>query len=176
MFVRIARGDGGEEAATTFSPVSVLLALSAALLWGSSDFLGGVAARRGGKVNALALGIQTTGLIAFVPIAALTGGSLTLTDFWWALAGGLSSGTAIYLMYIGFTKSHTGVVAPIAAVGTAAIPAIFGLATGESLTVPRTVGIVTGLTAIWLISRPGQHITTFDAQTGTGVASKNSTW
>jgi drug/metabolite transporter (DMT)-like permease len=150
--------------------VPVLLALSAAVSWGTSDFLGGVAARRGGRVNALALGTQTTGLVAFVPIAFLVGGQLTAADFWWALAGGMSSGSAIYLLYIGFTKSHTWVVAPIAAIGTAAIPACFGLVTGETLAAAQAVGVLLGLLAIWLISRPGKTPPLLDVHTGTGVA------
>lgn len=147
----------------------VLLALSAALSWGTSDFLGGVASRRGGRVNAVTLGTQTTGLLAFIPVALLVEGSLTMADFWWALFGGMSSGTAIYLLYIGFTKSHTGVVAPIAAIGTAAIPALFGLATGETLEPWQAIGVLLGLTAIWLISRPGEvHFSDHDTRAGVG--------
>lgn len=147
----------------------ILLALGAALSWGTSDFLGGVAARKGGRVNALTLGTQTTGLIAFVPIAVLVGGTLTVDDFWWALAGGLSSGTAIFLLYIGFTKSHTGVVAPTAAILTAGIPALFGLMTGETLTATQAIGIVVALLAIWLISKPGRLESHFDAEVRLGI-------
>jgi len=135
--------------------VPVLLALGAALSWGTSDFLGGVAARRAGKVNAVTLGTQATGLLTFVPVALL--------------AGGTSSGTAIYLLYIGFMKSHTGVVAPIAAIGTAAVPAIFGLLAGETLAAIQVVGVVLGLLAIWLIGRPSKVPTNLNEQISTGI-------
>jgi len=147
----------------------VLLALSAALSWGTSDFLGGVAARRAGRVNAVTLGTQVTGLATFVPVAVVAGGRLGIADFMWALAAGLSSGGAIYLLYIGFTKSHTGVVAPIAAIGTAAIPALFGLLTGETLAAVQAAGVLLGLLAIWLISRPGRAPMLPNADVGTGV-------
>ncbi len=147
----------------------VLLALSAALSWGTSDFLGGVASRRGGRVNAVTLGTQATGLVTFVPVVFLVEGRLTVADFWWALFGGMSSGGAIYMLYIGFTKSATGVVAPIAAIGTAAIPALFGLLRGESLSFSQAVGVLLGLAAIWLISRPGKLPSFGDAPVQIGV-------
>lgn len=148
--------------------MSILLALSAALSWGTADFLGGVAARRGGKVNALTFATQTTGLVSFVPVAVILGGDLTVTDFWWAFCAGIGSGTAIFLLYTGFSKTHTGVVAPTAAVLTAGIPAVFGLATGEDLTTAQVVGIVVALGAIWLISR-SRRATQFDANTRMGI-------
>ena len=147
----------------------VLLALAAALAWGTSDFLGGVAARRGDQTNAITLGTQATGLLTFVPVAMFVGGRLTAADFWWALAGGASAGLAIYLLYVGFTKSHTGVVAPIAAIGTAAIPAAFGLASGETLTPIQSAGVALGLIAIFLISRSGEEAPTADFHTRIGV-------
>jgi len=149
--------------------MSVLLALGAALSWGTADFLGGVAARRGGKVNAVTLGAQVAGFVSFIPIAMVIGGSLTLSDLWWALGSGASAGFAIFLLYYGFTKTHTGVVAPTAAILTAGIPALFGLMTGEDLTVVQLMGIVIALIAIWLISRPGTTATTFDANVRLGV-------
>ncbi|NND04181.1 MAG: DMT family transporter [Acidimicrobiia bacterium] len=149
--------------------MSVLLALGAALAWGTGDFLGGVAARRGGQVNAVTLGAQVTGFVSFIPIALLLGGSMTVPDLWWALGSGVSSGIAIFLLYYGFTKTHTGVVAPTAAIFTAGIPALFGLITGENLAVAQTVGIGVALVAIWLISRPGTTATSFDANVRLGV-------
>lgn len=147
----------------------VLLALAAAICWGTGDFFGGVAARRGGQVNAVALGAQLAGFTAFIPIVLLLGGSLTLADFWWALTSGASAGIAIFALYYGFTKTHTGVVAPTAAVLTAGFPAVFGLVTGDDLTSIQLAGIAVALVAIWLISRPGTTATPFDANVRLGV-------
>lgn len=147
----------------------VLLALAAAVCWGTADFLGGVGSRRGGRVNALTLGAQTTGLITFIPVALLVGGTLTVADFWWSLGAGMSAGTAVFFLYIGFTKSHTGVVAPTAAILTAGVPVAFGVATGERLNWAQTVGIIAGLAAIWLISRSGRGASEYDANTPLGI-------
>ncbi len=132
----------------------VLLALIAAFSWGTADFLGGLASRRGGRVNAVAIAVQLAGLLSIAVIALFAGGRLTGADFVWSFLAGIASGLALFSMYVGFTKSHTGVVAPIAAVGTGLIPVLFGLATGDALSAYQVVGVPLGLTAIWLVSRP----------------------
>lgn len=147
----------------------VLLALGAALCWGTGDFLGGVASRRGGNVHSVTFGAQATGFATFIPIALVFGGSMTLADSLWALASGMSSGMAIFSLYYGFTKTHTGVVAPTAAILTAGIPALFGLITGNELSTLQLAGIGIALVAIWLISRAGTTATPFDANVGLGV-------
>ena len=149
--------------------MSVLLALAAALCWGTGDFFGGVASRRGGQVNAVALGAQIAGFVSFIPIALFFGGSMTLADFWWALVSGASAGAAIFMLYFGFTKTHTGVVAPTAAILTAGIPALFGLVTGDNLTPLQLTGIAVALAAIWLISRPGRTTSLFDSNVRAGI-------
>jgi len=146
----------------------VLLALAAAVSWGTSDFFGGLAARRG-RVNAVALGTQAAGLVTFVPVVFIMSGRLTAADFWWSFFGGFGTGYGLFLLYTGFTKSRTGVVAPIAAVATAAVPAIFGLATGESLSFRQAVGGLLALTAIWLVSRRDPGANAQDRSASLGV-------
>ena len=147
----------------------VLLALSAAVSWGTADFLGGFASRRGGRVNAVAIAVQFAGLLSIAVIAPFAGGRLTLADFVWSLLAGIASGLALFSMYVGFTKSHTGVVAPIAAVGTGLIPVLFGLSTGDELSPFQTVGVPLGLVAIWLVSRPNPPTAASEYQSGAGV-------
>ena len=147
----------------------VLFALGAAVCWGTGDFLGGVASRRGGQVNAVTFGAQIAGFASFVPVAFVLGGTITAADIWWAFGSGMSSGVAIFLLYFGFTKTHTGVVAPTAAILTAGIPALFGLITGEDLTSVQLTGIGVALVAIWLISRPGTTASPFDANVQLGI-------
>lgn len=147
----------------------VLLALTAAVSWGTGDFLGGVASRRGGRVNAVTIVIQLAGFVTILPVALFTGGRLTVADSAWSTIAGIGSGLALYMLYLGFTKSHTGVVSPIAAIGTAAIPVLFGLATGETLSSFQAVGVPLGLVAIWLVSRPNTSDDLGDLRSGAGV-------
>jgi drug/metabolite transporter (DMT)-like permease len=149
--------------------VPVLLALSAAVSWGSADFLGGFASRRSGRVNAVAIAVQLAGLLSIAVVALFMGGRLTVADFVWSFLAGVGAGLALFSMYTGFTKSDTGIVAPIAAIGAGAIPVLFGLATGEELSSYQAVGIPLGLIAIWLVSRPNNRPTASEFQSGAGV-------
>ena len=146
----------------------VLLALSAALSWGTADFLGGLASRRGGRVNAVAISVQLAGFLSIAVIALFAGGRLTMADFMWSFLAGIASGLALFSMYVGFTKSHTGVVAPIAAVGTGLIPVLFGLSTGDDLSLYQAAGVPLGLIAIWLVSRPNTLATPSEFQSRAG--------
>jgi drug/metabolite transporter (DMT)-like permease len=146
----------------------VLLALSAAVSWGTADFLGGFASRRSGKVNAVAIAIQFAGLVSIALLAPFIGGRLTVADFVWSFLAGIGAGLALFSMYTGFTKSHTGVVAPIAAIGTGVIPVLFGLATGDRLTGYQAIGVPLGLIAVWMVSRPDSRAALGDYQSGAG--------
>lgn len=147
----------------------VLLALTAAASWGTGDFLGGVASRRGGRVNAVTMVIQLAGFLTFIPVAVFTGGRLTMADLAWSSIAGIASGLALYQLYTGFTKSHTAVVAPIAGIGSAGIPVVFGLASGETLSSYQAFGVPLGLLAIWLVSRPSTKDDLSDFQSAAGV-------
>lgn len=147
----------------------VLLALSAAISWGTADFLGGFASRRSRRVNAVAIAIQFAGLVAIALVAPFAGGRLTVADFAWSFLAGIGAGLALFSMYTGFTKSHTGVVAPIAAIGTGLIPVLFGLATGDDLTSYQAVGVPLGLIAIWMVSRPNTGAAASEFQSAAGV-------
>jgi drug/metabolite transporter (DMT)-like permease len=147
----------------------VLLALSAAVSWGMADFFGGFASRRGGRVNAVAIAVQLTGLLSIAVVALFMGGRLTIADFVWSFLAGVGAGLALFSMYTGFTKSDTGIVAPIASIGAAAIPVLFGLTTGEVLRSYQAAGVALGLIAIWLVSRPNTRAAASEFQSAAGV-------
>ncbi len=83
------------------------------------------------------------------------GGPVTLADICWGLAAGLGGGLGAMLLFRGLGRGSMAVVAPITATGAAAIPALFGIITGEAVTVLGVLGILLALAAIVLVSLSG---------------------
>lgn len=138
--------------------MTVLWSLLAATSWGAGDFFGGVAARSG-RVTAVAAASQAVGIAVVLVLAPLIGGSPSGPDMGWGALAGVSGGLGILMLYRGMAVAHLGLVAPVAAIGTAAFPLLFGIATGERPGALEIAGLVVGLAAIWLVSS-GQGPTT----------------
>ncbi|GAA3812182.1 DMT family transporter [Nocardioides panacisoli] len=132
--------------------MGVLLALAAALGYGLSDFVGGVAARRS-STWPVALLSQVGGLAGAVVLAAAFAGDPTGGDLGWGALAGIGAGMGTVFLYRGFAGGRMGVVAPVSAVGAAILPVIVGVAVGERPAVLVWLGIVLALPAIWLVAR-----------------------
>ena len=133
--------------------MAVGFSLAAGLCWGTSDFSGGYASRRSNSflVTALAHG---SGLVLMLVLALSANTALPSTSSrLWAAAAGGSGGLALLIFYRALSKGM-GLVAPVAAVLGAAIPAAFTMITDG---LPGKLGLagffLAGL-GIWLISRP----------------------
>lgn len=137
---------------TTVPAMPAFLAICSALVVGSSDFLGGFAGRKG-RIYAVVVWTQFIGFVAIVGISALIGGDPTAADLWWGAGAGLSGSIGIAILYRGFTVAQIGVVSPISSVGAAAVPALFGIFTGEEPGAPALIGVAVGIVAIALVSQ-----------------------
>jgi drug/metabolite transporter (DMT)-like permease len=132
--------------------VAAIFALSAAVAYGVGDFLGGVAARRESP-SAVVLWSHIVGLGMLVAIAPLIGGEPTPRAFATGAAAGLLGGAGVALFYRGLAVGSMSVVAPIAALLSAAVPVVAGLASGERPPAAAGLGIALALGAVVLISR-----------------------
>ena len=136
--------------------MGVVLALAAALGYGLSDFVGGIAARR---TSAWPVAFMcAVGAIAFtVLIAVATEGRATGVDLAWGALAGIGSGLGGVFLYRGLAAGRMGVVAPVSAVGAAILPVVVGVATGERPALLVWLGIAAAIPGIWLVSRePGE--------------------
>ena len=133
--------------------MSVLaLGLAAGLLWGASDFLGGLAARRTAVV-AVVVASQVAGVAAILVAIAVTGSPWPgAAAFGTAMVGGIAGGVAIVAFYRALAAGTMGVVAPLAATGVV-IPIVVGLAAGDRPGLPVAVGIAVALAGVVLASR-----------------------
>ena len=136
---------------------SAVIALASAVCWGSSDFLGGVTARRISPYLAVAI---AHAISLFFMLALIVGyhlptpaGSLLLLG----LAGGLFGGGGLMLFYQALSTGSMGITAAAAGVLTAAVPMLYGLHDEGLPAVHQLTGFTLAVIAIWLIaSTPGR--------------------
>ncbi|WP_139980919.1 EamA family transporter [Nocardioides litoris] len=132
--------------------MAVLLSLCAALAYGLSDFVGGLASRRASPW-AIALLSQLGGGGVALVLALLLGGDPRPADWGWAVLAGAGNGVGTAFLYRGLSGGRMGVVAPVSGVGAAVVPLVVGLATGERPGPLAWVGFAAALPAIWLVAR-----------------------
>lgn len=136
--------------------MAVLLALTAAVSWGASDFFGGLAGRRApGDVSvSVSLAAHVIGAVGLTLVALLVGAeTFTGRDLAFSMAAGIGGASGVALLYRGLAIGKMGVVAPITGAGAAALPVIVGVATGGSPTALAWVGVFLAMVAIVLVSR-----------------------
>lgn len=133
--------------------MAYLLALGAALFYGGSDFLGGLAARRISTVVTVAVSQCAGLLLLFVMVPLLPDASPSRADLLWGVAAGVSGGLGVALLYRALAIGTMAIVAPITAVCAVIIPVVIAVALGERPTMLATLGIVLAIAAIALVSR-----------------------
>jgi drug/metabolite transporter (DMT)-like permease len=151
--------------------VTVVLALGSAIMYGLADFVGGLLSRRT-SVWQVAFVVQLSGAACLVLVALAAGGEPSGAALAWGALSGIGSGLGTAFLYRGLANGRMSVVAPLSAVGAAALPVLVGLVTGERPSALAWLGIVFALPAIWLIAAgegdedvSGGHVT----KAGTGV-------
>lgn len=132
--------------------MALLLAGISSLLYGVADFTGGLATRRE-RVFAVVTYSQLIGLAgALVALGLLPAATLDRSDIIFGAAAGLAGGLALVVFYQGLATGRVVVVAPVAALMSAIVPVIAGLALGERPTLLESIGVAAALPAIWLVS------------------------
>ncbi|MEX1248106.1 MAG: DMT family transporter [Anaerolineales bacterium] len=137
--------------------IAALFALSAAVAWGSGDFVSGLSARRIGALYTLLLSF-IVGLAGLLILTLL--GAEPIPAFadlaWGVLAGMLGTGGFIFMLR-GFTVGRMSIVAPVSAILAAAIPVVI---TAFSEGVPhqgQLLGFALAFASIWLLSSQGNE-------------------
>jgi drug/metabolite transporter (DMT)-like permease len=133
--------------------VPAAYSLTAVGVWGTSDFLGGIGARRANAFLFTAI-VHVSGMIVVGAIALLTHTPFPgLASLLWSLLAGATGGLALVFFYRALSRGNMGLIAPVAAVLSAAIPTIV-TAFGEGFPGTRKVtGFVLAGIGVWLISR-----------------------
>lgn len=133
--------------------MAVVLGLCAALSFGTGDFLGGFSAKRASSVTVVFVS-QLAGLALAVVLAIAFGADLvTGRDLLLGAGVGTVGLTGLVLLYRGLAVGRMSVIAPITAVGSAVLPVVWGLATGERPGTAALAGVAVALAAVVLVAR-----------------------
>jgi drug/metabolite transporter (DMT)-like permease len=135
------------------------LALIASLTWGVADYMGGIASRKASPTQVLVVAYPSGAvIITLMAFLAVPGEFSTDAALWGVLAGSIGA-LAVALLYIALSRGPMGVVSPITAVMSGAVPTAVGLLNGERLTLLGITGIALAALAVILVSREkGEHV------------------
>lgn len=143
----LAMGSGG---------TTVALSLASAAIWGTSDFVGGLAARRLPSPAVVMLS-HSLSLALLVSLALIHASKWpdTQSAVYGALAG-VACGTGVMVLYKALALGGMGLTAAVSGVLAAVLPVVWSFST-EGLPRPLQVaGILLAAMAIWMIARaPG---------------------
>jgi drug/metabolite transporter (DMT)-like permease len=138
---------------------SIALALGASLTWGFADFFGPLKGRTLGAPRVLVY-VQLGGLVVIALIVAIRGKGPADLAALFAIPAAISGTLGLYAYYRGMAVGAMSIVAPIAGI-SAAVPVIFGIATGDRPSLWQWLGIAGALGGVFLASRepgPGSRV------------------
>lgn len=135
--------------------MGIILGLAAALLYGGSDFGGGLVSRRLGALPVNVVGSAAAAALAWAALGVVSGPGPSARAIAWGLATGLGGGAGTLILFRGLARGQMSVVGPVSAVAAAAVPVTAGIAMGERPLVLALAGILVALPAIVLVATSG---------------------
>lgn len=133
--------------------LALVLGLSAGIVYGVADFVGGLASRRAPLLPVLLVSQLFGTVLLLLAFPFIVEGPATFDALAWGAAAGTAGAGGVTLLYRGLSRGRMSIVAPATSVNAASIPVIFGLASGERPGWLAITGVVTSLVAIAFVSR-----------------------
>jgi drug/metabolite transporter (DMT)-like permease len=131
--------------------LGVLLALSASLMWGFADYLGGLQTRTR-QVLAVVLVSQVAGLAVILAVVAGRGVAWPGVDAMYPAAiAGVMGAFCIVIFYLALSYGPVSIVAPVLA-SSACIPVVYDLVRGERPSTLQLAGLAATLAGVMLVS------------------------
>ena len=138
------------------SAATALLSVASAIIWGTSDFAGGIAARRLPS-SAVVMLSHALSLVLLVSLALATSSPLPdAASTTYGLIAGITCGLGVMVLYKALALGAMGITAAVSGVLAAVLPVAWAFAT-EGLPRPmQVIGFVLAIVAIWIIAaEPG---------------------
>ena len=130
--------------------VIVLVALASAVAYGASDFLAGLASRRGPVLRATTV-TYAVGVLLLGLVVAAVPGVWSATSVAVGAVAGLVAVVGFVAFYAALAAGPMGVLSPVIAMLQAAVPVVAGLAFGERLALTGWAGVGAALLATALL-------------------------
>jgi drug/metabolite transporter (DMT)-like permease len=149
-------GIGAVAGGVSGGTATVALGLASAAIWGTSDFVGGIVARRLPSSAVVTLS-HSLSLVLLVSLALIHKSAWpdTRSVVYGALAG-VACGTGVMVLYKALALGGMGLTAAVSGVLAAVLPVLWAFSTEGLPRVPQLAGIVLAAVAIWMIARaPG---------------------
>jgi drug/metabolite transporter (DMT)-like permease len=138
--------------------IAVVYGLVSAASWGSGDFSGGFATKSSSVLGVLLVGHIVS--VVLLSICALWFGSPmpNIYSFTAGVLAGVTGVTGLAALYKGLANGQMGIVAPLTAVTTAALPVLLGIFLEGFPSALPIIGFFIAFTAIWLLSNPEKSL------------------
>jgi drug/metabolite transporter (DMT)-like permease len=133
--------------------LAIVLALSASVVWGAADFLGGLQARRRALLTVMLWMQGSAAVAALVYVLASGDGLPGGSGLWWAVMVGVSGCVAVSAFYRALAIGTMSIVAPLAALGAIGPVAVGLVADGERPSALQVAGIVLAGVGVVLSAR-----------------------
>jgi drug/metabolite transporter (DMT)-like permease len=149
-------GIGAVAGGVSGGTATVALGLASAAIWGTSDFVGGIVARRLPSSAVVTLS-HSLSLALLVSLALMHASAWpdTRSAVYGALAG-VACGTGVMVLYKALALGGMGLTAAVSGVLAAVLPVLWAFSTEGLPRVPQLAGILLAGVAIWMIARaPG---------------------
>ena len=132
--------------------IAIVLALGASLLWGLTNFVGGMQARQLALLTMLLIS-QPVGVFTIVVVVVVRGDGPPGTEaIATAAAGGVVSALALAVLFRALTIGKFNVVMPIIS-ASAVVPVVVGVARGERPSSLQLIGIVAVILGVAVAAR-----------------------
>ena len=129
---------------------AAVLGLLSALVYGSADFVGGLAARAIGALRTTALG-AVGGLVLLLLALPFVGGVWSAAAFGWGAASGAVGAAAVALLYACLAIGPMSILSPLTALVSAVVPMVWGLSGGDRFAPIGYVALGLALVAVVLV-------------------------
>jgi len=135
--------------------LTIILSTATSLLFGCSDFLGGLASRRD-SAFAVTANAHLLSLVVFAVAVIVFPAPFGGIDLWWGAAAGISGGIGVASLYGALALGRMGIVAPLTAALSGSLPALYDLVRGTEVRPLSLFGLAVALVAIVIVSASGQ--------------------